>query len=357
MNARLSIVLAVTALTLMNQPVMGEKNAEVNLDHLVVDIDGAEPPAAKARESLPAGLSALTPKPKQPPRTVVNKQGCYVLYGDLFKTGGCFALLEIPPAPGGKPGENTGSVALAEWEASDWKLGGLWNIEAIWRDPQAPTKPDDYLPIAPTSRPFQIEDFSGDHVPEVLIAGEVHRYYQVYYLLRFDPETRRLRLVASSMARPERAGKFVRLYSNSGRRSTFENWEFLEWSGKELVSRFQWHEETPYYQPEEPFISAEVTDQDGRKVLFRIVDSESGYEITRDGHPFARIAITWKDQASPRPPEGEAIENGWLFEKLTGLPRKLYPRLEPGTKSVRLEKVAKIRVDGGPDASRLLLAP
>ena len=195
-----------------------------DLQKLVIGI----PEMSLERECLTRGLAEVAPMPKIKPRSFVTKDGRFILYGDLFKTGGCFALVELPEKPGETDFGNA-NTAFAEWVDAKWKLQGAWSIPAVWR-PKGwkwnEKDGSDYLPVTPATEPFALCDFNGDGIPEVIIAGDVAKYYQEHYLLRFDSKTHRLILLESAMRKPMLVGGYVRLYFNSGRRAIYEEWRF-----------------------------------------------------------------------------------------------------------------------------------
>jgi hypothetical protein len=63
----------------------------------------------------------------------VLADGRYVLYGDLFKTGETFALVELPVAMETDPYWNGGRLAFARLFNGKWELRGLWDISSVWR--------------------------------------------------------------------------------------------------------------------------------------------------------------------------------------------------------------------------------
>ena len=61
------------------------------------------------------------------------------------------------------------------------------------------------------------------------------------------------------------------------------------------------------------------------------------YELTRDGKPFGRMRLKWKDETKLPFVDSDQIEKAWLFEKITGLPRRLYPSRGSVSFNSRLE--------------------
>ena len=108
---------------------------------------------------------------------------------------------------------------------------------------------------------------------------------------------------------------------------------------------------------------AQRVNSDGTKVEFELKDPESDsdtdsvYRITRQEKPFAKVTFKWSRTlqavtADGYYPSGE--ETAYLFEKLTGLPRKLYPGLEYTKRVKSLETSAKIQVEGDKDAVQMM---
>jgi hypothetical protein len=58
--------------------------------------------------------------------------GRYVLYGDLFKTGETYALVELPIILETDPYWNGDRLAFAELIKDKWELRGLWDISTTW---------------------------------------------------------------------------------------------------------------------------------------------------------------------------------------------------------------------------------
>ena len=254
-------------------------------------------------------------------------------------------------------------VGFARYEADKWELRSLFNIYTVWRPKSWKEGGEDYLPTTPAERPFELKDLSGDGIPEVIVAGEVDKYYQEHYLLRWNAKKKILTFVAEAMSKPELIGDYVRLYFNSGRRAIWGRWEFCQWEGDRLVERASWHEEVWYNENDETFTLATRMNNSGEKTEFKLKDAgsasekDSVYAITRQDKPFAQVTFKW-----PRSlvavtgdgyyPSGE--ESAYLFEKLTGLSRKLYPGLQETRRVKSLEKSVEFNVEGGPDAVQML---
>lgn len=335
-----------------------QKEPESGFDELVVRVD--EPSAALdlAKQALDSSLSGVQPMSRTPPQSKVINERQYILYGDLFNTGNSYALVEldIASAEGTRAG-----VALAELtDDGTWRIQGLWRISTTWRPEGWQPTDEDYLPATPATTPFKLRELSGDGVPELILAGEVEKYFQSYYLLRFVPNTHALVLVAESSAEPTLQGEHVRLYSNSGRLAIYEQWNFLKWSGDRLVPVASWHDEVGYGTEDPTYSEAERVYEDGKHEVIRIqyvtgqeYDGDE-YKLTKDEKPFGSMRIEWRTEDRAHQDE---IEKAWLFERTTGLPRKLYPQREDGQPIAKLEELAVVRVDGSAEAAKRFSVP
>jgi hypothetical protein len=356
------IFLATACLALVGGHASGEEAPKDWRQTLVVPHQTPSPELTSAQENLANSLAEIRPQAKAKPKSIITKDKYFILYGNLFKTGTCFALCEMVLQAENDEPRMGYLVALAEWTKSKWQIRGLWNIPVVWRPKgwkQNERIHDDYLPVTPATEPFELKDLNGDGVPEVIVAGEVNKYFQEFYLLRFVPETHGLALLESSMGRPEHVGKYVRLYSNSGRRAIFEEYAFMRWSGDKLILKASWHDETPYNGIAPSFEEAEVADNDGTVKKYRITDAEDGtYSVTKNEKPYASLSIAWNKPPNEQMGENtDEIEKAWLFEKITGLPRNLYPWNERNKKHLCLEDLATVRVTGNEEAARMFSSP
>jgi hypothetical protein len=107
------------------------------------------------------------------------------------------------------------------------------------------------------------------------------------------------------------------------------------------------------------FSEGERTGADGKEEDIRVTygkgqeSSEDGCELTRDGKPFGKMRVTWKDAKMRDSAEADPIETAWLFEKTTGLPRRLLPGREDAEPIPRLENFATVSIEGNAEAARI----
>ncbi len=300
-----------------------------DIQSLVIAVDGKDSGAEVARRDM--GQSLVLPSREwtrgdRPEKSEwATKELGYGLYGNLFGTGGYFALYE--PKVGDKSGMPT--LALAEQADGEWKLRGLWTIQMDWlpRDDrwagtQVFANRDQVARV-----PFELEDVVGDATPEVIVAGEMMKYRQAWYVMKFDPKTHGLELLTYSMMKPVKEGNCVRIYSDSGNKAIWSEWAFLEWNDGKLVERAAWHGESPYNNIDPSFWDVRVAGKNGKTEHFKIISGD-GWELLKDGEPFGKVAVTWKQGEMPG--DGDLLVGAWFFEKITGLAREAFPERHGG---------------------------
>lgn len=295
--------------------------------HVVVPSDIPSQAWSHQSEAVQSSLSALALDAGPGYHSKVLADGRYVLYGDLFKTGETVALIELPVAMEVDPYWNDGRLAFARLLNGKWELRGLWDISTVWRPSTWKSSPNDYLPVRPAEVPFELCDFDGDGIPEVIMAGGVSRYYQDYYLLRFNSKTKRLDLLAQAMGKPELHDGYIRLYYNSGHRSIFEEWDFAMIINGRMKEVGSWHDGEPYNPGDDEGPRVEAPIQTGELKLFKIANyTTEHFELTCDGNKVAEIDFSRKNSGQGAPSiDYDALESAWIFRHLTGLPRDLFP--------------------------------
>lgn len=324
-----------------------------NIQEQVIPVNGNDSAAEVVRQDMKmAGLHGIQPGRSKQEREFATKDGGYLLCGDLFGTGGFFALYE--PKIGKKPGSPT--LALAENVEAEWNLRGLWKMgmdwipeDKRWSGPEYQYAEKDSLHL-----PFELEDVIGDDTPEVIVAGEKSKYHQARYVMKFNNETHGLDVLTYSWAKPVKVGTYLRIYDASGNKSVWQAWTFLEWSDGKLKERAMWHSETPYNNIDPSFSLVRVTGADGKAEEFRVTrgngdESEPWkYVVLKEAKPFAKVKVEWIPEKSRE--NEELMEGAWIFEKLTGLAREDFPERYGSEKKdkpklERLEEYATVEVE------------
>jgi hypothetical protein len=310
---------------------------------------------------------SLDPKPGNHVR--ILDDGRYILYGDLFKTGEKYALVELPVMLESDPYWDGARIAFAQLVSGKWQLRGLWDVNCTWQSADDAKKDDEHFPVTPAETPFQLTDFDGDGVPEVILAGEVWRDYQNYYILHFDPKTHSIQMLAAAMGKPEFCDGYIRLYYNSGHRSIFEEWDFLKLSGSNIKEVASWHDGAPYNPGDDEGLRAEALNDQGQLEEFEIDDVEgktsaSTYEIWRRGTgkgiKVATVAFSKKDIKDTRYDlDSEKMEKVWLFHHITDLPADTLPMEgyaadEKGKALPPLARYESVKISGSPEFVRKL---
>ena len=291
--------------------------APENIQQHVIDLTKDSPALNEVKQRLPATLAEVKPIPER--RASATADGRYMLCGDLFKNGGCFALYEP------KAEDNPATLALAEWQKGKWELRGLWKMPVQWTPQEPKGRPAEIARL-----PFELDDLGADGVPEVIVSGEKMKYHQVRYLMHFDAKSHGLELLTYSLKKPVKAGNFVRLYDGSQNKASWSEWQFLEWQNGNLVERVIWHSEMAYRETDESFVLAEVKKAPGKWKRYRIdevaggEENEHAYKLSKDGKQIGSVAFEWKPETVDRS-DSHNSEMAWIFEKLTGLPRQHYP--------------------------------
>ena len=347
-------ILLVAAVSAHAEAVNGLQNLSVPLDSKTEDIEVA----LKALKTL---LKSVHPVKKQAPTIIDSPSKQYILYGDLFHTGGLFhaaqnfALVELEVQSDGI------GVGFAEWINNHWEPRSLLRINPIWRH-KGSLKDGEYLPVTPPERPFWLMDLSGKGTTGVVVASDMGKWFQDFVVFKFDEKQHRLVGIAEAMEEPRLIDGWVRLYDKSPHRAIYEEWHFARWNGENLVENSSWHDEVPYNNIDPSFVDVTRTDDTGKTTIYHVVGDSSDditkslYTIKKDGKSFAHVSFNWGRSPFDVQPAGvnpSEKENEYLFEKITGLPRKLYPKGEEKT-STSLKLFKNISVTGDPEAVRML---
>ncbi len=294
-----------------------------NIQEYVIDLKKESPALESATASLAANLADV--RPTMESQVSATKSRGYVMSGDLFKTGTCFALYEP------KIADNPATLGLAEWHNNAWELKGLWKMPVTWvsKDPRWQSS-EGMFARDTSALPFELADLGADGVPEVIVSGEKMKSYQVSYIMHFDAKSHDLELLTYSLKKPVKVGNFVRLYDGSQNKATWSEWQLLEWQNGNLVERAIWHSEMAYRETDESYVLADVKKAPGKWKRYRIDEvpggdqNEHAYKLSKDGKQAGTVAFEWKPGTIDRG-NSHSSEMAWFFEKLTGLPRDHYP--------------------------------
>lgn len=341
------------------QSQVGKFGPFLNDPYLVVPLDIPSATLTHQKTNVEESLKSFVLDTTPGTHVQILNDGRYVLYGDLFKAKELYALVELPVEHENDPGWDGGRLAFAQRVNGEWQLRGLWNITTRWRAKDAPKDEDEHVPVVPAEAPFELVDFDGDGIPEVIMAGEIWKYYQVFHLLRFDPKTRSLQLLASAMDKPELCDGYVRLYYNSGHRSIFEEWMYAKLIHGKLKEIASWHNGTPYNEGDDEGLRASALNPQGRLEEFRIDDaatstSEHCFRIKGTGVRRATVCFPPKKVTFP---EGQALidlETPWLFHHLTGLPADLLARQGKAKPLPSFAKYESVKISGNANFVRRL---
>src|SRR5262249_26156623 len=133
---------------------------------------------------------------------------------------------------------------------------------------------------------------------------------------------------------------------------------FCRWEGDALKPVASWHSESGYNQNDPTFSEGTRYTQGGESTSIRVLcmhgtDSDGdgyNYELTRDSKPFGKMHVVWKDESN-YPTESHMSEDAWLFEKTTGLPRRLFPGQDNASSLPKFEDLASVTVEGNAEAA------
>lgn len=316
--------------------------------HLAIPLDIPSEDLTRQKTLIESSLKSFELNRAPGSHVQILSDGRYVLYGDLFRTGDVYALVELPIVWSG------GRTAFAQLINGVWQLRDLWNIATVWESKEKAEKNEDHFPVKPAEAPFELKDFDGDGVPEVVMAGEIWKYYQYYYLLRFDKKTRSLQILASAMDKPELCDGYVRLYFNSGHRAIFEEWVFAKLSNGKLNQIASWHDGVPYNPGDDEGLRAEVLNRKGKLETLKIDEVpdllNNRYEITRGGAKIATIIFSRKQiNHSGVGIDYYSLEKAGLFSHITGLSPEFLSRRGQCAPLPLFSKYENVKIFGSTD--------
>ncbi|MDB6072575.1 MAG: hypothetical protein JWO89_215 [Verrucomicrobiaceae bacterium] len=302
--------------------------------------------AQAALKALQEALAQARPAARQAPTVIDLKGKPYVLYGDLFQTGRNYAVVDLNTGGGHGDGWADGiGMGFAEWDGERWEARDFLFGGPVWR-PEGWQNIDYELACRPATKPFWMLDLTGKGPSALVVASDAEKWGQMKRLYVFNATSHHLEFAVSSLFDPCMEDGVVTVYHSSGRRDIFGEYTFLRWDGHRLVEYAFWHAETPYNGgPCFVEIHSYKTRKQQRLVM---VDNK----IIRDGKPFAEFEIHWKAEV---PLFEDNVVTSYVFEKVTGLPRRLVMEEPPvAGSSKHLEEMADFTVTGPAEAVELL---
>ncbi len=299
-----------------------------NIREHVVSLKEETPVVKAVREHLVKSLAGVKPGEVAGAQVTATAEKGYLVWGDLFKTGTCFALYE----PSVEKAEEAVTMALAKWKDGKWELRGLWKMPLSWAPLDDRWSGSGYVSMEKDTprAPFELEDLMADDAPEVIVSGEKTKYHQARYVMKYDKESHGLDLLTYSMRKPEKVGRYVQIYDSLGNKSPRQEWTFMEWMDGRLEERAVWHPGSQLVDGLPAFTLLDVTREGGRRQRYRIDSAEGSgedrdvYTISESGRRVGTATVEWQPGKKGR--AGYELQVGaWFFEKLAGMPREYFP--------------------------------
>jgi hypothetical protein len=276
----------------------------------------------------------------------INKNGIYTLSGDLFDNGHIYAIID------------SDSIVICEWVRHHWKADLQVNRKPIWRSPGWDKDGPGREPVA--TKPFWM--LSVQRHPLLVIASLVEKAGQNYVIMLFDRRVRRIQDIAYSISAfngtPAVRQEYLLTEDHSRVKAEWSETDFSHVEHYKFVVCGSWEEYVPYHQSDEgptntatsrkaSFVIKQTDDQTANQTRFKIE------KLTPD-----RRSSTWDAEicctAAKADPDFYEEIFAYLFARLTGLPRSLYPTFAQSAPKRRLESNAAISVKGNKEVATLL---
>lgn len=295
-------------------------------------------------------MEAITAKDMQdcPPLAgksvgAINKNGVYTLTGDLFHNGQIYALID-----------DNQDVILCEWQKSVWKPVSAISVETDWNFPsgyreQVGRSPDNQ------PQPFWILNLQDR--PLLGIASSVEKAGQYYYLILFDSKCEQILSTDSSFGlRPEVKDQYLLTGDSSRGKAEWEATYYSKVQNNAFVLMKSWEDSQPWHaedRDDQPDDSSNYASSGGKGYI--IVPDNSNNKPPADYIIYASdTAKKGATSYNTRVTSFAAIystpdknSNGdeiivYLFEKLTGLPRELFPGYDDASEKGKSQPHFKI---------------
>ena len=309
------------------------------------EIEAAAAKAMKGCPSLGKGIIGA-----------INKNGVYTLTGDLFGSGKVYAIIQ-----------NGNNIIICQWHRSLWRPISSVDVKIEWNYPGWKNDEKvglDWRPEA--SKPFWA--LTLQRHPLIAVASSLDKYHQNYVVLLLDSKSERLLNTAPSYdLQPVLKYNYLVTKDASRRKAEWGATYHSQIQNNKIVVSKSWGEYGTYPHPDD---SCNIATSDG--VAYKIVEDNShdghisnwaifklknkdGNDDAKNLEPFAKLSFALKDNLDTIELNDERqLEEPYLFEKLTGLPRDFYPDEEDSKLKDRIESKAKIKVTGTKEGIKLL---
>jgi hypothetical protein len=322
-----------------------------------VDLLAITPEMAAAAENALQGC-----EPQEGKTTgEINKNGVYTLTGDLFHNGRIYALID-----------DDADVILCEWQKPLWKPVSAVNVQTAWSFPPG------YRELVGRGADGQPQPFwmiELQNRPLLVIASDVEKEGQYYYVILFDSKCEKILSSDSSFGRrPEVKDQYLLTGDSSRVKSDWGATYFSRIQNNTFVMMKSWEDSQPWHAEDregQPDDSSNYASSNGKGYLILPDNSASKqpadyvvlscdpkekrsylYPGEMHGKQYAAVYFT------PNQDVVGADTLVYLFVKLTGLPRELFP--DDGDIDIvkgKSEPHWKIKVTGSDTAIIKLLSP
>jgi hypothetical protein len=310
-----------------------------------------KPASLGVREAILETLKGCAPNAKSV-QSRVSKDGRYVMYGSVFGHGRMFALSQL----------DTG-VGVSEWDKGAWEPKEELGLSVSWIRDGAPKLL--LGAVRPVDKAFWTLDIAGGYSVAV-VAGDVGKYFQTFYLLQFDQHSRNVQVVGPAMQKPYYSSGYVVTFNCSPMTGQRKEWDYFSAQAGQLIHAAQWSDYSSSSNPDDHSTTLRRYDKNGKPVeqldvedafdadhnenyvctLLRSVPATSPSEANASqARTYAEITIIW--------PKGEAVDEAnfdwaeaYVFEKLTGIPRNLFSDDATEKNWPKVEDLATVKVKG-----------
>jgi hypothetical protein len=301
----------------------------------------------------------------------LNKNGVYTLIGDIFKTGEAVAFIN-----------GTDGVIICKWQNHQWKAISFLNADTVWKYPGWDMQTaKSREPSA--EKPFWVVQLQKQ--PLLVIASDVEKAGQSYYAVLFDKSVEHIVDFTTSFgSSPFVMEDYLITMDQSRGKAIWSGVDYSRIQGNKLKVLTSWGEYCPYDQPDSDQYTCNTLSARGESftimddyhekqhpadlVIYEgdVMDKDAGsWKAIADAWQnyavYAKLFIRWARPENTLPSDEPSVEElAYIFEKLSGLPRRLY---SPGNDYTRdynstprgkLETNARIQIFGSKKAVNTL---